>query len=286
MTTRRALGRGLRALIPESEASRDNVRPIPLDQVDRNPDQPRRYFDEEQLNELTESIRIHGVLEPIIVRPVEGRYEVVVGERRWRAAQLAGLTTIPAVVRPLSDREAMEIALVENLQREDLNPIEEAEAYKRLMAEFGMTQEEVAERVGKKRSTIANRLRLLELDEELVVEVETGRLSAGHAKALLGVASRARRLELARRAIEEDWSVRALEEAVRKEQERSGGTRKTARKEEVRDPHLQDVEERLKRSLGTKVRVVQRGSRGRIEIEYYNEEDRERLLELLTAVER
>lgn len=286
MTTRRALGRGLRALIPESEASRDNVRPIPLDQVDRNPDQPRRYFDEEQLNELTESIRIHGVLEPIIVRPVEGRYEVVVGERRWRAAQLAGLTTIPAVVRPLSDREAMEIALVENLQREDLNPIEEAEAYKRLMAEFGMTQEEVAERVGKKRSTIANRLRLLELDEELVVEVETGRLSAGHAKALLGVASRARRLELARRAIEEDWSVRALEEAVRKEQERSGGTRKTARREEVRDPHLQDVEERLKRSLGTKVRVVQRGSRGRIEIEYYNEEDRERLLELLTAVER
>src|SRR5690606_3775214 len=174
LTTRRALGRGLRALIPESEASRDNVRPIPLDQVDRNPDQPRRYFDEEQLNELTESIRIHGVLEPIIVRPVEGRYEVVVGERRWRAAQLAGLTTIPAVVRPLSDREAMEIALVENLQREDLNPIEEAEAYKRLMSEFGMTQEEVAERVGKKRSTIANRLRLLELDEELVVEVETG----------------------------------------------------------------------------------------------------------------
>ena len=286
MTARKALGKGLKALIPEGEASKENVRQIPLDQVDRNPDQPRRYFDEEQLNELKESIETHGVLEPIIVRPVEGRYEVVVGERRWRAAQLAGLETIPAVVRPLSDREAMEIALVENLQREDLNPVEEAEAYKRLMGEFGMTQEEVAERVGKKRSTIANRLRLLELDEELVVEVETGRLSAGHAKALLGIPSKQRRLELARRLIEEGWSVRMVEEAVRREQERSARPKGGGRKGPGRDPLLQDVEDRLQRRFGTKVRIVQRGGRGRIEIEYYDEEDRERLLELLAGAER
>lgn len=284
--TRKALGRGLKALIPEADAAQGSVRSIPLDQVDRNTEQPRRYFDEEQLNELKESIETHGVLEPIIVRPVEGRYEVVVGERRWRAAQLAGLTTIPAVVRPLADRDAMEIALVENLQREDLNPVEEAEAYRRLMTEFEMTQEEVAERVGKKRSTIANRLRLLELDDELVVEIEAGRLSAGHAKVLLGVSSKGKRLQLARRLIEEGWSVRALEEAVRIIQEGEQREKATRSKRASRDPLLDDVEERLKHSLGTKVRVVHKGGRGKIEIEYYNEEDRERLFELLTGADR
>ncbi len=284
--TRKALGRGLKALIPEGDSAQGSVRSIPLEQVDRNTEQPRRYFDEEQLNELKESIETHGVLEPIIVRPVEGRYEVVVGERRWRAAQLAGLTTIPALVRPLADRDAMEIALVENLQREDLNPVEEAEAYKRLMTEFGMTQEEVADRVGKKRSTIANRLRLLDLDDELVVEIETGRLSAGHAKVLLGVTSKARRLQLAKRSIEEGWSVRTLEEAVQIIQEGEQQERKRRTKRLSRDPLLEDVEERLKHSLGTKVRVVHKGGRGKIEIEYYNEEDRERLFELLTGADR
>lgn len=281
--TRKALGRGLKALIPEGDNVKGNVRYVPLDQVDRNVEQPRRYFDEDQLNELKESIEVHGVLEPIIVRPLDGRYEVVVGERRWRAAQLAGLTTIPAVVRTLSDRDAMEIALVENLQREDLNPIEEAEAYRRLMEEFGLTQEEVASRVGKKRSTIANRLRILDLDEELVVEIETGRLSAGHAKVLLSVSSKAKRLQLARKVMEEGLSVRALEDEVKKKQGLSEKKKDAARKQEQRDPLIDDVEERLKQTLGTKVRVVQRGARGRIEIEYYNEEDRERLLELLTG---
>lgn len=283
--TRKALGRGLKALIPEGDnvTSDENVRSIPVEEIDRNPEQPRRYFDEDQLNELTESISFHGVLEPIIVRPLNGRYEIVVGERRWRAAQLAGLDSIPALVRPLSDREAMEIALVENLQREDLNPIEEAEAYRRLVVEFGMTQEEVAERVGKKRSTIANRLRLLELDEELVVEVETGALSAGHAKVLLGVPAKGRRIQLARRCIEEGWSVRQLEEVIRAQQ--STEVKDKVRKRVVRDPFIEDVEERLKHSLGTKVRVVQRGDRGRIEIEFYSEEDRERLFELLTGTE-
>jgi len=284
--SRKALGRGLKALIPEAEEQEGQVRLIPIDQVDRNEEQPRKYFDEEQLDELRESIETHGVLEPIIVRPVKGRYEVVVGERRWRASQLAGLKSIPAVVRSLSDKETMEIALVENLQREDLNPLEEAEAYRRLMVEFDLTQEEVAARVGKKRSTIANRLRLLELDEEIRLEIETGRLSAGHAKVLLGVADKAKRSKLARRVIEEGLSVRALEEAT-KEQEATveGQPRATKRRALRVDPLLQDVEDRLQRSLGTKVRVVQNGKRGRIEISFYGPDDMERLIEVLTGAD-
>ena len=284
--SRKALGRGLKALIPEAEEQEGQVRLIPIDQVDRNEEQPRKYFDEEQLDELRESIETHGVLEPIIVRPVKGRYEVVVGERRWRASQLAGLKSIPAVVRSLSDKETMEIALVENLQREDLNPLEEAEAYRRLMVEFDLTQEEVAARVGKKRSTIANRLRLLELDEEIRLEIETGRLSAGHAKVLLGVPDKAMRSKLARRVIEEGLSVRALEEAT-KEQEATveGQPRATKRRALRVDPLLQDVEDRLQRSLGTKVRVVQNGKRGRIEISFYGPDDMERLIEVLTGAD-
>lgn len=284
--SRRALGRGLKALIPESEAAEGSVRAIPLDQVDRNHDQPRRRFDEEHLEELRESIATHGVLEPIIVRPVEGRYEVVVGERRWRAAQMAGLSAIPAVVRPLDDREAMELALVENLQREDLNPMEEAEAYKRLMEEFTMTQGDVAERVGKKRSTVANRLRLLEIDEELKPEIESGRLSSGHAKVLLGISSAGRRIELARRVMADGLSVRALEELAREAPEKSKRTKEERRKPTTtRDPLIVDVEEQLQHALGTKVRVVRRGGRGRIEIDYYSEDDMERLLELLTGTD-
>lgn len=281
--SRKALGRGLKALIPESESSEGSVRQIPIDQVERNPSQPRKHFDEEQLEELKESILAHGVLEPIIVRPVEGRYELVVGERRWRAAQLAGLKSIPATVRSLSDREVMEMALVENLQREDLNPIEEAEAYRRLMEEFGMTQEEVAERVGKKRSTVANRLRLLEIEPELRAEIAAGRLSAGHAKALLAI-SPPERLRIARKVIEEGWSVRAVEEYSRESMRKPAAVRRTAA-HVVRDPLIQDIEERLQRRLGTKVRVVRQGQRGRIEIDYYSQDDMERILEILTGTE-
>lgn len=283
--SRKALGRGLRALIPEAEGFEAAVRLIPVDQIVRNPDQPRKHFAEDQLNELKESILAHGVLEPVIVRPVEGRYELVVGERRWRAAQLAGLETIPAAVRTLTDKETMELALVENLQREDLNPIEEAEAYKRLMDEFGLTQEQVAERVGKKRSTIANRLRLLDMEAELVAEVAAGRLSAGHAKALLSLESSRERLEVARRAIEEGWSVRAVEEYSQKRPKKPSPPRRPVVRTPTRDPLIIDVEERLQRSLGTKVRVVRQGQRGRIEIDYYSQDDMERILEIIAGDE-
>ena len=224
----------------------------------------------------------HGVLEPIIVRPIEGRYELVVGERRWRAAQLAGLESIPAAVRSLTDKEAMEMALVENLQREDLNPIEEAEAYRRLMIEFEMTQEQVAERVGKKRSTVANRLRLLEIEPELIAEIAAGRLSAGHAKALLAIGSSSERLTVARRAIEEGWSVRAVEEYSRERTKKPAPPRRPVGRKE-RDPLILDIEERLQRSLGTKVRVVRHGQRGRIEIDYYSQDDMERILEIIAG---
>lgn len=284
--SRKALGRGLKALIPEAEDQEGQVRQIPIDQIDRNEEQPRKYFDEEHLDELRESIATHGVLEPIIVRPVQGRYEVVVGERRWRAAQLAGLKSLPAVVRTLSDKETMEIALVENLQREDLNPLEEAEAYRRLMLDFGLTQEEVAARVGKKRSTVANRLRLLELEEEIRLEIEAGRLSAGHAKVLLGVADKAKRIELARKVISEGLSVRALEEAAKAGEEDERTRPRAAQRRAARvDPLLQDVEDRLQQALGTKVRVVQRGNRGRIEISFYSPDDMERLIEVLTGAD-
>lgn len=284
--SRKALGRGLRALIPENEGGQGSVRTIPLSQIDNNPDQPRKRFDEEQLEELKESILAHGLLEPIIVRPVDGRYEVVVGERRWRAAQMAGLTEIPAIVRSLTEREAMEIALVENVQREDLSPLEEAEAYKRLMEEFSLTQEEIAERVGKKRSTIANRLRLLELDPEIRADLESGRITGGHAKALLSIPVKAKRLRIARRIVEEGLSVRAVEELARQEPEKEVAAKKRSRVEvRIVDPILQDVEERLQQTLGTKVRVVRNGRRGRIEIDYYSEDDMHRIVEALIGGE-
>lgn len=282
---RRALGRGLKALIPESSSMEGNVREIPLDQIDRNVDQPRQRFDEAELEELSQSIATHGVLEPVIVRPIQGRYELVVGERRWRAAQLAGLEGIPAIVRDLDDRSAMELALVENLQREDLNPIEEADAFRRLMIEFDLTQEEVAARVGKKRSTVANRLRLLELEDELKDAIQSGQLSAGHAKALLGVESSDQRLQLAWKAIDEGLSVRAVEELARGDgvEQPKKAKRSSGRLRSTIDPLLQDVEERLRHSLGTKVRVVGKGERGKIEIEYYSEDEMQRIIEFLAG---
>lgn len=282
--SRKALGRGLRALIPEAEGFEATVRLIPIDQIDRNPEQPRKFFSDDQLEELKESILAHGVLEPVIVRPLDGRYELVVGERRWRAAQLAGLESIPAAVRNLTDKESMELALVENIQREDLNPIEEAEAYKRLMDEFGMTQEQVAQRVGKKRSTVANRLRLLDLDPEIRAEVAAGRLSAGHAKALLSIESSRDRREVARRAMEEGWSVRAVEEYGQRQPKKRAPVRRAVTRS-AKDPLILDVEERLQRSLGTKVRVVGKSERGKIEIDYYSQDDMERILEIIAGAE-
>ena len=288
--SRQALGRGLRALIPEGSlepARGEGIREVAVDRVAPNPYQPRRQFSEENLQELAESIRVHGVLEPVVVRPAadgEGeRYQLVIGERRWRAAQMAGLSAVPVVVRRVSDREMVQMALVENLQREDLNPMEEAEAYRRLIQEFGMSQEQVAEFLGRARPTIANSLRLLELEEPVRRLLEEGRLTAGHGKALLGLPAGPQRVRLAQRVAERGLSVRQTEELVRQL------TEKAPARDEPRAgtgrPWAQ-VEASLERVLGTRVTIRQGRKGGRIEIAFYGDEELWRLLELFARLDR
>ncbi|MGI6566110.1 MAG: ParB/RepB/Spo0J family partition protein [Limnochordia bacterium] len=278
--SRQALGRGLKALIPQAEAERgEEIKHIPVEAVEPNPYQPRRHFDEEGLAELAASIKEKGVLQPITVREKNGTFELVAGERRWRAAQIAGLSEIPAVVRELADREVMEIALIENLQREDLNPIEEAEAYAVLMEEFSLTQEEVAQAVGKGRPTVANRLRLLRLPDVVKGWIAEGRLSAGHAKILVVMDGQLAE-ELARRCVEEGWSVRQLEEYLETDQ----GKRRKARRfraSGASSPVIREVEERLQQVLATKVRIKDRDGKGRIEVEYYSTEELNRILDVI-----
>lgn len=275
MTDKRrpALGRGMAALLSNApEPGTSVVTPIagrtllslPLETIERSPDQPRKRFEEEKLEELTASVREHGVVEPIVVRRAGGKYQIIAGERRWRAAQRAGLTAIPAVVREASDRQAFELALVENLQRTDLNPIEEAEAFEVLSE--GMTQEEVAKRVGKDRSTVANALRLLRLPEEVRDRVRAGELDMGHARAILSLEHPEEMKKLAERAVREGLSVRATEALVREK------TRKKAKEKQgpmVSESSLRDLGNRLQRRLGARARVVPKSAvAGRIELEY------------------
>ncbi|NMB19303.1 MAG: ParB/RepB/Spo0J family partition protein [Firmicutes bacterium] len=279
MSTQR-LGRGLRALIPEVEEveSQSGVEEVRLDQIEPNPFQPRQHFDQEKLEELAHSIREFGLLEPILVRPRGEGYELIAGERRVRAAELAGLSQVPALVRDFDDVDMMKVALVENLQRENLNPIEEAEGYQRLIDEFGFTQNQVATAVGKKRPSIANALRLLNLGVSEREMVQDGSLSMGHAKVLLGVSDPKKRSHLAKRVVNEDLSVRQLEEIVRKPKHVPRGTLK------IKSPELVDLEENLQRILGTKVSMTYKKGAGRISIEYYSDEELERLLEMLRRI--
>ncbi len=282
--SRQALGRGLRALIPGDEASPSGgrVEMIPVDQIVPGTFQPRQQVDEARLQELADSIAVHGVLEPLVVRRKGPGYELVVGERRWRAAQKAGLREVPALVRELTDSQAAELALVENLQREDLNPLEEAEAYRRLMEEFGLTQEEVARRVGKPRSTVANRLRLLELDPAVKELVRSGRLSAGHAKALLGLEAPEEQRALGEQMVATGASVREAEALVRAAARRRP---RRGRVEASEDVQLNELRERLQERLGTRVRIVRGGQGGRLEIEFFGDEDLERVAEIILGSE-
>ena len=281
-----ALGRGLGALIPgvASAATAETVpaepgpREIPVDAIDPNPEQPRRVFDPEQIRSLADSIRQHGVLQPIVVRRAGDRYELVVGERRWRASRDAGLATLPAIVADFADRARLEVALVENVQRRDLNPIELAHAF-RALGESGATHEEIGRRVGLDRSTIANHLRLLDLPNEMQADVETGRITAGHAKALLQVANPERRRHLRDRIVSGALSVRAAEELAQV----SGATRprKAATTRPVSDPNLQRLIDGLRQRLQTRVRIQGQAARGRIEIEYFGADDLQRLAGIL-----
>ncbi len=282
---RNALGRGIGALIPSpvaapagSSNALDAAPPeIPLSAIDPNPEQPRRVFDEAQLERLAASIRVHGVLQPIVLRRAGARYELVVGERRWRASQAAGLETIPAVIAEVDPADRLEVALIENVQRHDLNPIELAFAFKTL-SETGATQEEIGERVGLDRSTVANTLRLLELPAEYQADVESGKLTAGHAKALLQTTNPERRRQLRDRILHEGLSVRAAEEVARPAT--PGGPSKR-RGRTAQDPSLIRLADALRQRLQTRVRVNGDVERGRIEIEYFGSEDLERLGGLL-----
>ncbi len=279
--SKRQLGRGFDSLFEATEAfnamnrETDSTTQLKISLVEPRPDQPRKFFDKEQLQELADSIAEHGVIQPIIVVNGEnGYYRIIAGERRWRAAKLAGLTEIPAIVRDYSDVQAAEISLIENLQREDLNPIEEAQGYKNLMDRFGMTQDSISERVGKSRSNVANMLRLLNLDDEIQLLVQSGRLSTGHARALLAVPDREKRLELARRIEDENLTVRQVEEQAKKKD----GLK--APKARTKSSGYPDVERSLSEKLGTKV-TVKGEKKGKIEIEFYSADDLTRIVDLL-----
>jgi ParB family chromosome partitioning protein len=275
--TRKALGRGLSALLRETETAAptaSGVEAIPVDQIDPNPFQPRQTFPEASLQELADSIRASGVVQPILVRQIGDRYQLVAGERRLRASKLAGLESVPAVVRELSDRESLELALTENLLREDLNPIDSAHGLKSLQDKYGLTHEEMAQRLGANRSTITNTLRLLRLPPEIQEMISAGGLSPGHARALLSLELMTDQLRAAAFMVKHDLSVRAAEELVTKWTEPPGDRKK---KEAPLDPNVRAAVLELERTLGTRVRIVGKGSSGRIEIRYYSETDLSRI---------
>jgi len=283
---RNPLGRGIGALLPgnSNPPSKDDTvenrtaNEISIESIDPNPEQPRRRFEAEELAKLAKSIQRHGVLQPVVVRVAGDRFELVVGERRWRAARAAGLRTIPAVVKDVDEQDLLEIALVENVQRHDLNPIELAHAF-RALAESGATQEEIGERVGLDRSTVANSLRLLDLSREVQQDVEEGRLTQGHAKALLQIANPERRRHLRNRIVREGLSVRAAEDIGRAAAGPAPARKRRERK--AVDPNLQRLIDALRQRLQTRVRIQGESARGRIEIEFFGEEDLQRLTSLL-----
>ena len=290
---RQALGRGLSALIPEkpkpveppvpaaaAPEPRPASREVDLDLIDPNPSQPRSRFDENRLQELAESISTTGLVQPIVVRRKGERYEIVAGERRWRAAQIAGLLKLPIHVVEVNDEDLLRTALIENIQREDLNPIEEALAYKRLGEESGLTQEQIAAAVGKDRATVANHLRLLRLPDQVRARVASGELSMGHARALLAVEDPAALLRAVDRVIAGGLSVRATEALARKLSE-PAVTPADDPQEPAKDLHTRQAEEKLRVVLGTRVTIHRKGKGGRLEIEFVSEDELIRLYELL-----
>ena len=287
MTTRKALGRGLGALLSAdgTATALEDANDIPVDLIDPSELQPRMVFDEAKLAELARSISANGVVQPLLVRRKGARFELIAGERRWRAAQIAGLTRIPVVLRNVSDDKVLELALIENIQREDLNPIEEARAYKKLIDTLGLTQETVAERVGRDRSYVTNYLRLLKLPDDLQELLQAGRLSTGHARALLGADHIDVQRRLARKIIEQDLSVRATERLVKQTTEVRSTRRSSTTKPQEVDANIRAAENKLRRKFGTQVRIVQSagGQTGRIELEFYNQGDLDRLYSLLSA---
>ncbi len=299
MAVKKGLGKGLGNLIPEGDKSASNTKVVEkivekevivrepaeivlkINEVEPNREQPRRNFDEDSLLELSESIKQYGIIQPIIVKKRDDYYEIVAGERRWRAAKMAGIKEVPVVIKDFSDREIMEVALIENLQREDLNPIEEALAYQRLIKEYNLKQDEVAERVSKSRVTVTNSMRLLKLDERVQKMLIDDMLSSGHARALLAVEDGEKQFTLAMKIFDEKLSVRETEKLIKSMQHPQKS--RPARLPEY-DFVYRDAEEKLKAAVGTKVVIKNKdNNKGKIEIEYYSKDDFERIVEMLSA---
>jgi len=278
--TRKALGRGLSALLQEVEAKPAGAEQVDLDLIDPNPLQPRHDFPPSTLKELADSIRSSGVVQPVLLRRADARYELVAGERRWRAARMAGLTSIPALVRDLNDRDALELALTENLLREDLNAIEVARAYEVLQQKFQLTHEEIAERLGTNRSTVTNTLRLLRLPPPIQEMIVSGRLSSGHARALLSLDSAAEQTRLAGQIVKEGLSVRQVESKVALQTSKPAGHKGPAEVKQL-DPNTRAAILELERVLGTRVKIVGGEDRGKIEISYYSSNDLDRIYEAI-----
>lgn len=296
-TPKKGLGKGLNALIrtPSSVAVKgsgkaesdpatgERVLRVALDRVVPSPLQPRKRFHEENLDELVESIREHGVIQPLIVREVDGRYELIAGERRWRASTKLGLAEVPVILRDASDRDVLEMALIENLQREDLDPLEEAEAYARLAADFGLKQEEIARRVGKNRATVSNSIRLLDLDPQVQNLVSQRLISSGHAKALLGIKTKAEQRLVADMVVRKKLNVRETEKLV-SEQINGKTTSKKPKKTKLTpraEAYLREIQDQLRGRFSTNIAIHHGDKRGKIEIEYYGNEDLGRILELM-----
>lgn len=280
--TELGLGRGLNALLgdPDLQVQGEGSISLPISQVEPGLNQPRKRFDQDTLADLADSIRVHGIIQPLTVRRLSsGYYQIIAGERRWRAAKLAGLAEVPAVIVEADDRKVMEIGLIENLQREDLNPAEEARGYQVLMEEYGLTQEQVAEQMGKSRPAITNTLRLLALPQDLLALVEEGRLSAGHARALLGVSDQEVQRMAAKKVVAEGLSVRQTEALIKSLQKAVPPKKKPAGEDIAL--YLGEAEKNLSGRLGRKVHIAHRGKKGKIELEYYNTQDLEVLLEAL-----
>jgi len=278
---RKTLGKGLNALFPdidllmEEGKKEEDIFNCDIDAIRPNPYQPRKSFDATKIEELAESIRSTGIIQPLIVRKSSPGYELIAGERRWKAAFKAGLKKVPVIIKDVSDDEVLKLSLIENLQREDLNPIEEADAYLRLIEEFNLSQESLAKIVGKDRSTITNTLRLLKLPEEIKKDVASGKISSGHARAILSLDTNNKRYKLYQEIIKRDLSVRKTEELVKKMR----GEKHPPQQEE--DPQINSIKEKLQRILGTQVRIVRKGEKGKIEISFFSNKDFERILEII-----
>jgi len=276
---KKGLGKGLGALITTADTGDTGVKEIRINDIEPNSGQPRKNFNDEKLTQLAESIKQHGVVQPLIIQREVGGYKIVAGERRWRAAKIAGLKTVPVIVRDLSDKQVMEIALIENLQREDLNPIEEAQGFRTLIDEFELTQEELAARIGKSRSAVANSLRLLSLAGQVREMLFEEKLSVGHAKVLLALDDEKLQQETAAAVIKNDLSVRQTETVVKKLLQASKEKKRVIH--EIKVNYLEEIERKLSEKLGRKVRLVSGRKKGRIELEFYGNDDLETLIGIL-----